>query len=75
MIVTNEDETKSETIKAQTDAENPYQIQETSKNVANGDEKKMQNGCRKSLKNEFLTKAVDKHKSATECSRTPESET
>ena len=40
--VRNERNTKSETIKTQTDAENPYKIKETSKNIANGDAKKMQ---------------------------------
>ena len=39
--VRNERKTKPETIKAQTDAENPYKIKETSKNIANGDAKKM----------------------------------
>ena len=39
--VRNERKTKPETIKAQTDAENPYKIKETSNSIANGDAKKM----------------------------------
>ena len=42
LIITNEDKTKSETIKDQTDAENPYKIKKTSKNITNGDAKRMQ---------------------------------
>ena len=38
--VKNDSKNKLETIKAQTDAENPYKMKETSKSIANGETKK-----------------------------------
>ena len=81
LIVTNEGETKSETIKAQTDAENPYKIKETSKNITNGDAKKMQTTAgnpskmissqRQSTNKNLPPKAQERQKQTRKKSRSP----